>query len=142
MHFQFLVFQFVVSIEWVSKTSLFGYPSKTDMSDQRPTCLIRDPSKIGMPDQRSTCLIRDPSETKSLIKHVQCVSDHTCLSSIRYVGLRSDMLISDEACQSPISYFGPWWNMLVSDQAYWSPIKHFGLRSDMSVSNGSPTGLW
>ena len=62
------------------QTCLIGDSSETVMSDQRPTCLIRDqpvwseirqrlscfiwdPSETDMPHQRPTCLSRDPSKT-------------------------------------------------------------------------------
>ena len=65
--------------------------------------------------------IGDPLETE--MPHGRSIGDRLASSGV---------LVSDEACQSMIRHVGL---QLVSYQANWSPM---GLRSDMSISNGSP----
>ena len=85
-----------------------------------------------MLDWRPTCLIgcRHAWRPTCLIKHVQWVSDPAYLSSMRHIGLRSDMSVSDG---SPIRHVELRLGMLVPNES---------LRSDISVFNGSPIKLF
>ena len=91
--------------------------SKTNMPDQRPTCLSGDQSEIDMPHRRP---IRNTylAQGQSPIRYI--------CSGMRHVGLH---WVSDEACRS---LTGLQSGISVSD---WSLIRHVGLRwvSDRSL---------
>ena len=102
---------------------------ETYMFDRRPTYLIGDQSAWSDTDMLDRKPIID--------QHVWTSTSDGSL--MRHVGLRWCMSLSNEVCRSPIRFVGLQWGLSVSDEAYWYAM---GLRSDMSVTHGSPMGLW